>query len=127
MCRHPVSAKLTGTELLQDAEHKNRDCWHLELTAATDQAVYSRVEFWLEKGSYQPIKGKYYSDSGRLLKISYFRKFQQELGEMRPTETIIIDAVDSNQVTVMKFSDYRFQDIPDSWFQRDYLPRLKLD
>ena len=46
---------------------------------------------------------------------------------MRPTETIIIDAVDPNLVTTMTTTDYRFQAIPDSWFQRDFLPRLKVD
>jgi len=46
---------------------------------------------------------------------------------MRPTETIIIDAVDANLVTTINSADYRFQDIPDAWFQRDYLPRLKVE
>jgi hypothetical protein len=46
---------------------------------------------------------------------------------MRPTETIIIDAVDSSLVTISTGSDYRFQAIPEAWFQRDYLARLKLD
>jgi hypothetical protein len=46
---------------------------------------------------------------------------------MRPTETIIIDAVDANLVTTMTTADYRYQEIPDSWFQREFLPRLKVD
>ena len=89
-----------------DAEHKARDCWHLDLTAATGEAVYSRIEYWLEQGSYRPIKGKYYSDSGRLLKIAYFHRYQTQLDAQRPTESIIIDAVDSNLVTTMSTSDY---------------------
>ena len=73
------------------------------------------------------MKGKYYSDSGRLLKIAYFHAFRDELGAARPTETIIIDAVDPNLVTTMKTSDYRFETIPEAWFQREFLPRLKAD
>jgi hypothetical protein len=73
------------------------------------------------------VKGKFYSDSGRLLKIAYYRGYQTQLGAERPTQTIIIDAVDSSLVTTMTTSDYRPQAIPDAWFQRDYLPRLKLD
>lgn len=120
-------AKLLGEEKLEDASKVNRDCWHLDLVASNDEAVYSHVEFWLEKGTYYPVKGKFYSDSGRVLKISYYRKFEQALGGIRPLETIIIDAVDSKQATIVTTSDYRFQDIPDSWFQRDYLPRLKVE
>jgi outer membrane lipoprotein-sorting protein len=121
------TAKLAGEETLQDADRKDRACWHLNLTAATDEAVYSRVEYWVEKGTYRPVKGKFYSDSGRLLKIAYYHKYVEQLGGVRPSETIIIDSVDQNLVTTMSNTDMRAQDIPDAWFQREYLPRLKVD
>jgi outer membrane lipoprotein-sorting protein len=120
-------ALLTGSDSISDADRKSRDCWHLDLAAADEDAVYSKIEFWLEKKTYQPVKGKFYSDSGRLLKIAYYHKVEQQLGAARPTETILIDAVDPNQITTMSFSDYRLQEIPDSWFQRDFLPHLKID
>lgn len=121
------TSKLIAEEQLLDADRQNRSCWHLDLKAATDQAIYSRVEFWIEKGTFRPVKGKFYSDSGRMLKIAYYHKFVEQLGGVRPSETIIIDAVDQNLVTTMVNTDMRPQDVPDSWFQRDYLPRLKVD
>jgi hypothetical protein len=89
--------------------------------------MYGRVEYWLEKGTNRPVKGKFFSDSGSLLKIAYYRRYQPQLGETRPTELVIIDAVDSSQATIMTMTDWRFQDIPDAWYQRDFLPRLKAD
>ncbi len=121
------TAKLIGEEKLLDADRVNRDCWHLDLRAATDEAVYSHVELWVEKGTYRQVKGKFYSDSGRLLKIAYYHKFKRMLGRMAPSETIVIDAVDQNLVTTMSISDMRAMDIPDSWFQREFLPRLRLN
>ena len=121
------TARLIGDETLQDADRKDRGCWHLDIAAASQDAIYSRIEYWVEHATFRPVKGKFYSDSGRLLKIAYYRRYEQQLGAMRPTETIIIDAVDSNLVTTMTTSDYRAAIIPDAWFQRDYLPRLKLD
>lgn len=121
------TTRLLGEEKLLDADKQARDCWHLELKAATDEAVYAKVEYWVEKGTYHQIKGKFYSDSGRLLKIAYYHKFMPMLGRMVPAETIVIDSVNQNLVTTMAVSDMRFQDIPDSWFQRDFLPRLKID
>ena len=115
---------LLGVEGIEDAERQNRHCWHLDLKAAAGQAVYGRVEYWVEQGSFYPIKGKFYADSGRLLKILYYRGFADELGAMRPTEAVIIDAVDTSLATTSVSSDYRFVDIPETWFQRDYLPRL---
>jgi len=121
------TAKLDGEETLQDADRKDRVCWHLDLSAAAADAVYSRIEYWVEKGTYLPVKGKYYSDSGRLLKIAYFHKIAEQLGGKRPSETIIIDAVDQNLVTTMSNSDMRAQEVPDAWFQREYLPRVKIE
>jgi outer membrane lipoprotein-sorting protein len=121
------ASKIVGEEKLQDADRKERQCWHIDMSASTPEALYSRIEFWIERGTYRSVKAKFYSDSGRLLKIAYYRKYEQQLGTVRPTETIIIDAVDSNLVTISTGSDYRSQSIPDAWFQRDFLPRLKLD
>ncbi|MDR3528389.1 MAG: outer membrane lipoprotein-sorting protein [Rhizomicrobium sp.] len=121
------SATLVGEETLLDADRQNKDCWHVDLKAASDEAVYSHVEYWVEKGTNRQIKGKFYSDSGRLLKIAYFHKFTLQLGRMAPGETIVIDAVNQNLVTTMAVSDMQAHDVPDSWFQRDYLPRLKAE
>jgi hypothetical protein len=118
------AGKIVGEETIQDADRKERLCWHLDMNATNDDATYNRVEFWIEKGTYYPIKGKFYSDSGRLLKILYYHKFESQLGGVRPMEAIIIDAVDPNLITKMTYSDLRAQDIPENWFQREALPRL---
>jgi len=120
------SATLLGTETIDDAARQKRTCWHLELKAATDTAVYNRVEYWVEQGTFRPVKGKFYSDSGRLLKIIYYRNYMERLGAVRPAESVIIDAVDSTLATIAVFNESRFQDVPDAWFQRDYLPRLQI-
>ena len=120
-------AKLLGVEKIEDSAKQSRDCWHLDLTAVTDDAIYDRIEYWVEQGTYFPIKGRYYSDSGRLLKVAYYRNFGDVLGRKRPTETILIDAVDVQHVTTMTQTDWRLQDIPDSWFQREFLPHLEVN
>jgi outer membrane lipoprotein-sorting protein len=120
------TAALAGEERIDDAARQPRQCWHLQLSAANDQATYNRVEYWVEQRSFFPIKGKFYSDSGRLLKILYFRNFAERLGAVRPTEAIIIDAIDSSLATTASFGDYASQEIPEAWFQRDFLPHLQI-
>jgi len=120
------TATVAGDERIDDAARQPRDCWRLELKAANDVATYNRVEYWVEKNTFYPIKGKFYADSGRLLKIVYFRSFAERLGATRPTEAIIIDAVDSSLVTMASFGDYTAQDVPEAWFQRDFLARLQI-
>jgi outer membrane lipoprotein-sorting protein len=118
---------LLGDETIADADRQQRMCWHLDLKAVTDIATYNRIEYWVEHGSFLPIKAKFYSDSNRLLKILYYRGYRQQLDAVRPTEAVIIDAVDSALVTTISFGDRRYQDVPETWFQRDYLPRLRAD
>jgi len=119
------SGTLLVNESIADTEHQNRDCWHLDMRAATPTAVYSRAEYWVEHGSLWPIKAKFYSDSGRVLKILYYKGFTQRLGAVRPGGAVIIDAVDASLVTTVRFDNPTFQSIPDFWYQRDYLPRLR--
>lgn len=119
------TATVVGEESIEDAAHQQRQCWHLDLKAANDQSTYSRIEYWVEKGSYFPIKGKLYSDSGRLLKVVYYRAFEERLGAQRPTQIVIIDAVDTSLATIASLGDYQYHDVPDLWFQRDYLPHLQ--
>jgi len=121
---HDYTPRLLGAESIQDADHQPRDTWHLDLAAATTDAAYARLETWVEKATMRPVKSKFYSDSGRPLKIAYYRRYEAALGAARPLETIIIDAVDPHLLTKVTASDYRAEDVKDAWFQREYLPRF---
>ncbi len=121
---HDYTAKILGEENVADADHQSRSTWHIDLTARTSDAAYARLETWIEKDTYHPVKSKFYSDSGRVLKLAYYRRYETALGGARPMETIIVDAVDSHLVTKVTASDYRAEDVQESWFQRDYLPRF---
>ena len=49
---------LLGDETIADAERQQRLCWHLDLKAATDTAIYNRVEYWVEHGNFHPDQGE---------------------------------------------------------------------
>jgi len=117
-------AELIGAEQINDAERKPRQTWHLNLTAASASAVYARVEYWVEKDTNYPVKSLYYSDSGRKLKLAYYSAFKSELGGIRPTQVIILDEVDASVVTRMSFSGYETAEVPENWFDYEFLARL---
>lgn len=118
-------AELLGTEETVDGEKTKRQCHKLRLAAAAPDVTYHQIEMWIEEGSARPVKGRFLAESGRLLKTAYYRKFANQLGRERPTEVVIIDGLDPQWVTVMRYSDYAWRDVPDAWLQRDYLPRFK--
>jgi outer membrane lipoprotein-sorting protein len=109
----------------QDGERKTKHCYKLLMSASTPDATYHHIEMWVETANTHPVKARFYTESGKLLKTAYYRKYQPQLGGDRPTETVIIDGLDPNWVTVMRYSDWAKRDVPDAWLQRDYLPRFK--
>jgi outer membrane lipoprotein-sorting protein len=118
-------ATLLAEEEVTDGERIKRRSYKLGLTAASPDVTYHRVEMWVDVATSRPIKALFYAESGHLLKTAYYRKFQPQLGRERPTEVVIIDGLDPAWVTVLRYSDFAFRDIPEAWLQRDYLPRFK--
>lgn len=120
-------AEWIATETIEDASRTPRECARLQLTAVRDTVAYPTVDYWIDVVTHQPVKAEFHTAEGRLLKTAYFRRFEQHLGSERPTETVIIDALDPTWITVMRASDYQQQNIPHSWFQRGYLARFGTD
>lgn len=118
---------LVGEEDVQDGERRTRKAYKLALTAATPDVTYASVEMWVDAENSRPIKARFFAESSRLLKTVYYRKFQTQLGAERPTESVIIDGLNPQLVTLMRFSDYAARTIPETWMQRDYLPRFQPD
>jgi hypothetical protein len=118
-------AELLGEEDLADGERVMRRAYKLGLAAVSPDVTYHRVEMWVDATSSRPIKARFFAESGHLLKTAYYRKYQPQLGRERPTEVVIIDGLDPAWVTVLRYSDYAWRDVPDAWLQRDYLPRFK--
>lgn len=122
---HDYTATLKGTEDVMDGDRQTRRCNSLSLTGNVPGLTYRRIDMWLDAQSSRPVKAKFYSESGRLLKTAFYRSYAPQLGAERPTEIVIIDGLDSSWVTVLRFSNYAWHEIPDAWLQRDYLPRFK--
>ncbi len=118
-------ATLAAEETITDGERKTRRAYKLALVAASPEATYAAIDLWIDADNQRPLKARFQAESGRLLKTAYYRRFQSQLGAERPTETVIIDGLNPQSVTLLRFSDYAARNIPTSWFQRDYLPRFQ--
>ena len=118
-------ASLGAEETIQDGDRQSRNCYKLKLAAISPDVTYHHIELWIDKANNHPLKARYYTESARLLKTAFFRHYQKQLGQERPTETVIIDGLDPGWVTLMRVSDYVKREVPDAWLQRDYLPRFR--
>ena len=118
-------ATLVGDEEIQNGERQLRKAHKLALSAVSPDVTYASIEMWIDAENNRPLKARFFAESSRLLKTAYYRRFQPELGAERPTETVIIDGLNPQSVTLMRFSDYKARAIPDTWMQRDFLPRFQ--
>lgn len=118
-------AELLAEEEIKDGHGKLRKAHKLGLTAAAPDVTYARIEMWVDAANNQPLMARFYAESSRLLKTAYYRHYQPQLGVDRPTETVIIDGLNPRSVTLMRFSDYAARAVPETWLQRDYLPRFQ--
>ncbi len=118
-------AQIAAEEDVSDGDRQTRHCYKLSLTAVSQDVTYHRVEMWIDSTSNRPVKARFYTESDRLLKTAYYRRYQTQLGVERPTETVIIDGLDPKWVTVMRYADYVMRQVPEAWLQRDYLPRFQ--
>ena len=118
-------AKLDADETIQDGDRKPRKAIKLALTAASPDANYSSIDLWVDAENYAPLKAKFNAESGRTLKTAYYRRFQSQLGANRPTETVIIDGVNTGSVTIVRMTDFAARNIPATWFTRDYMARFQ--
>jgi len=118
-------ATLLAQEEVQDGERRKRDSYKLGLTANGPDVTYPAIEIWIDAQNNRPLKARFFAESGRLLKTAYYRRFEQQLGVERPTETVIIDGLNPQSVTLLRFSDYVARAVPDAWLHRDFLPRFQ--
>ena len=118
-------ATMASEEDTRDGDRQTRRCVKLDLSATTEDATYHRIDMWVDAASSRPVKARFYSESGKLLKTAYYRRYQEVFGVLRPTEAVIIDGLEPDWVTVMRYTDWVKREVPEAWLQRDYLPRFK--
>jgi Outer membrane lipoprotein-sorting protein len=121
------AADVVGREVIEDDARNRRAAVRLRLKAQRDEAAYAAVDFWVDEAGRRPIKAQFRTAEGRLLKTAFYRRYQPELGAERPTETVIVDGLDTSWITVIRFSGYKTREVPQTWLQRDYLPRFTGD
>jgi len=117
-------ARILAEEEISDGDRKPVACIKLGLEARSSDVTYHSAELWVAKDDFRPVKVRFFVESGKLLKTAYYRRLRSELGRLRPTEVVIIDGLDNDWVTLMRFDGYATRTVPETWFQRDYLPRF---
>lgn len=65
------------------------DAWELELRAKSPDAAYERIKLWLRKADGMPVKGEYYTASGKMLRMAEFSDVKSFGGFKRPAKIVM--------------------------------------
>ncbi|WP_265311170.1 outer membrane lipoprotein-sorting protein [Verminephrobacter eiseniae] len=101
------------------------ECYKIALERRWQFVTYPKVTYWVEVESKRPFKSEFMSTNDLILKTAFYKDYKPALGRDRPSEIVIVDALQKNHFTRMIYSGARFEDTPDVYFQREYLERLR--
>lgn len=113
------SATLVGTETVNGVE-----CHVLDLKAKSREVTYSAIKYFVARETYRPVKAEFYAGTGVLLKVGTFAGYREFGDRLRPTKLILEDAVRKGVVSTMQFSDLRVRDLPEKYFNKNYMKSL---
>lgn len=104
---------------------KGKEFYILELTAKDERVTYHKVNLWVMKDTYYPLKGEFYAFSGKLLKTCYYTNYEKLLDQIRPTRLVLDNPLVDGQKTIIDYSNMTLDDFPDRVFTKNYLKKLK--
>ena len=118
--QNDYNVKLEGTEIKE-----GKKCYRLFLTAKSTSSAYASLRYWVTVSDFYPWVCEYNALSGKVLKTAYFKSFKDMLGRLRPGQVEIRDAVKQSYKTIIYYTDMLYKDLPDKYFQKDYIPYIR--
>ncbi|HJQ40372.1 MAG TPA: outer membrane lipoprotein-sorting protein [Thermoanaerobaculia bacterium] len=109
------------TDYVAKSASEDGKAWLLELEAKDPSLSYKRVQLWIDRSSYEPVRADFYVASGKLLKRAHYRKFSMMAGRRVLTEVEIEDLVRPGRRTVMHYANLAERENPDKMFTKDSL------
>ena len=93
----------------------------LDLAAKDADIAYSRVQLWIDKATYEPLRADFYVVSGKLIKRALYREFGTMAGRRVVTGIEIDDLLRPGNKTVMRYANLTSKENPERMFTKDAL------
>ncbi len=111
--------------LIREEQVDNISCFLLELTAKSKSSTYRKIHYWVSKNNYLPIKADYFMISGKHFKTAYFENYKKVNGQTLIGSIRFYKVNTPNKITVMKFLSFSESDVPNKYFNKNYLRKIR--
>jgi outer membrane lipoprotein-sorting protein len=96
----------------------------LNLEAVNDEVTYPSEKFFVTVDGHLLLKSEDYSKSGRLMRSSYYQKYQKISDKYIATTMIFVDELIEGKKTTISMSDLSTKDLPDTVFTKAFVERV---
>jgi len=97
----------------------------LVLEATTTNALYERIELRVDPATARPLEARLLARTGRLLKTVRYRGFLRSSGHVLASDLEILDAVNPDRTTRVRFSRFAPERFPSGTFEKEALGSLR--
>jgi hypothetical protein len=107
-------------EVVGTVQREGRSCLQLELRASRKGSTYRRIVLYVARAGGEPVAAELYLASDKLAKEASF-----EMGQLRGRRQVVamrlVDRIQTNRVTEVRYLDQEARGIPDEIFNPMYL------
>lgn len=97
-------------------------CLHLSLNATRKGVTYQRIELWLGKTRYEPLKADLYVLSDKLAKQARF-VLDKPVAPTTVVEMVLADQVSNHKTTHVRYLSRKERQVPQEWLNPMFLVR----
>jgi outer membrane lipoprotein-sorting protein len=113
-------------DYLPTIESARPNFYRLRLKANSDDVTYGSVQLWVDRKTFRPLRARFFSASGKVLKVGSYENYKMMAGAMHPSRLVFVDAITKGQKSVIYYDRLEKQSgLPDKLFTKDYLKKLK--
>lgn len=119
----PTAITLAGSGAAAEAASgSTQPCWHVSLNATRKGVTYQRIELWLGKARFEPLKADLYVLSDKLAKQARF-VFDRAAAPTMVTEMLLTDQVSNHKTTLVRYLTRKERQVPPEWLNPMFLVR----
>ena len=117
------NGKLVGEEPCEAAgAPAKQTCLHLSLNARRKGVTYQRIELWIGKTRFEPVRADLYVLSDKLAKQARFVMDKPSAPTM-VTEMVLADQVSNHKTTHVRYLSRKERQVPPEWLNPMFLVR----
>jgi hypothetical protein len=118
------AGKLVGEEPCDEAGtvKAKQSCLHLSLSASRKGVTYQRIELWVGKPRFEPVRADLYVLSDKLAKQATF-VMDKPAAPTTVLEMVLFDQVSNHKSTHVRYLNRKARQVPPEWLNPMFLVR----